>query len=425
MRFIVRSLRQLRRRPRDWLMRHRDDGFQLVRVSIAAALSWLICEWLLSDTTPVLAPLTAILCGQVTVYRSVRTALQRAAGVIVGVLLAFAVAHGLGLHSWSVGLVTAAALLIGATLRLRSESAEIAVSALLVLAVGSAPQFAADRILESLIGGAVGVAINFVLVPSVYVRSADRRLAELAGESADLLAEIGEGLGREWHRDDARNWLTRARGQSDDIVGARETLDRAEESLRYNPRRHRAPGSVDHLRSGLDSLEHAAALVRSIARTLLDVVESASEGTPHQAGLNPEYATFLRGAADAMHAFGEAVSDPLAPTTSDRVAGLRGSVEAARAVYPAALNAMGVDPQAEPATWSSNGSLINAGGRLLREMDPDAGPHADAFRPEAPPPPLEVLRPPAEMAMRPVRRLRTADSRRRRRPRPHDDQPPG
>jgi len=266
-------------------MRHRDDGVQLVRVSIAAALSWLICERLLSDTTPVLAPLTAILCGQVTVYRSVATALQRAAGVIVGVLLAFAVAHGLGLHSWSVGLVTAAALMIGATLRLRSESAEIAVSALLVLAVGSVPQFAADRILESLIGGAVGVAINFVLVPSVYVRSADRRLAELAAESGDLLAEIGGGLGREWHRDDARNWLTRARLQSDDIVGARETLDRAEESLRYNPRRHRAPGSVDHLRSGLDSLEHAAALVRSIARTLLDIVESASEGTPHQAGL--------------------------------------------------------------------------------------------------------------------------------------------
>jgi len=259
----------------------------------------------------------------------------------------------------------------------------------------------------------------------VYVRSADRRLAELAAESADLLAEIGGSLGREWDRDDARNWLTRARLQSDDIVGARETLDRAEESLRYNPRRHRAPGSVDHLRSGLDSLEHAAALVRSIARTLLDIVESASDGTPHQAGLDPEYATFLSGAAEAMQAFGEAVSDPLAPTTSDRVTGLRRSLRAVQAAYAAAINAMGVDPQAEPATWSSNGSLLNAGGRLLREMDPDAGPHADAFRPEAPPPPLEVLRPPAEMAMRPVRRLRTADPRRRRKLRRHDDKPPG
>lgn len=152
MRFIVRSLQQLRRSPRDWLMRHRDDGLQMGRVSIAAALSWLISERLLPDTTPVLAPLTAILCVQVTVYRSATTALQRASGVIVGVLLAFAVARGLGLHAWSVGLITAAALLIGAALRLRSESAEIAVSALLVLAVGSAPPFAAVRILETLIG---------------------------------------------------------------------------------------------------------------------------------------------------------------------------------------------------------------------------------------------------------------------------------
>ncbi len=406
-------------------MRHRDDGIQLVRVSIAAALSWFICERLLADTTPVLAPLTAILCGQVTVYRSLRTALERAAGVIVGVLLAFAVARGLGLHSWSVGLVTAAALLIGATMRLKSESAEIAVSALLVLAVGSVPQFAADRILEGLIGGAVGVAINFVLVPSVYVRSADRRLAELAAECADLLAEIGDGLGGEWQSHDARNWLTRARQQSDDIVGARETLNRAEESLRYNPRRHRAPASLDHLRSGLDSLEHAAALIRSIARTLLDVAETAYVGTPRQPGLNPEYASFLSRAGEAMQAFGEAVSDPLAPTTSDRVAGLGGSLGAARAAYQAATNAMAVDAQAEPATWSTNGSLLNSGGRLLREMDPEAGPHADAFRPEAPPPALEVLRPPAEMAMRPVRRLRTAESRRRRKAHPDDDEPPG
>jgi hypothetical protein len=243
------------------------------------------------------------------------------------------------------------------------------------------------------------VATNFVLVPSVYVRSADRQLAELAGECAHLLAEIGDGLCGKWQSDDARSWLTRARQQSDDIVGARETLDRAEESLRYNPRRHRAPGSLDHLRSGGDSLEHAPAQVRTIARTLFDVVESGSEDAPRQAGLNPEYASFLSSAADAMRAFGDAVSDPLAPATSDRVAGLRGSLGAARAAYQAAVSAMGVDPETEPAAWGINGSLLHAAGSLLREMDPDDGAHTNTF--QAPPPLLEALRPPVEVAMRP------------------------
>ncbi len=94
MRFIVRSLRQLRRSPRDWLMRRRDDGLQMVRVSIAATLSWLISERLLPDATPVLAPLTAILCVQVTVYRSVTTALQRAAGVPSTIAERFALCKG-------------------------------------------------------------------------------------------------------------------------------------------------------------------------------------------------------------------------------------------------------------------------------------------------------------------------------------------
>ena len=34
-------------------------------------------------------------------------------------------------------------------------------------------------------------------------------------------------------------------------------------------------------------------------------------------------------------------------------------------------------------------------------MDPDDGAHTNTFRPQAPPPLLEALRPPVEVAMRP------------------------
>ncbi len=413
MSFMGRSLRQLRHHPRDWLLGQREDATQVLRVSVAAAISWLVAEQLLPDATPVLGPLTAILCVQATVYRSLTTAVQRAAGVIVGVLLAFIVAHWLGLHWWSVGLVTAAGLMIGAVLRLRSASAEIAISALLVLAVGSGAQFAAvGRVLETLLGAVVGVATNIILAPSVYVRSADRELADLAVESSDLLAAIAAGLRAGWRPEDAREWLTRARRQSDEVHGARETLLRAEESLRYNPRRYRAPASLDHLRSGWDSLEHASAQVRSIARALLDAADPAAESGPRRAG-REAYARCLDGAADAMRAFGAAVSDPLAPATPSRVEALRQAITAARSAYRDATGAMSVDPQAEPATWRVNGTLLNAVGNLAREMDPDDGPHGHAFRPEASPPLLDALRPPAEAALRPVRRLGIGETLRR------------
>jgi len=306
--------------------------------------------------------------------------------------------------------VTAIALMVGALLRLRAQSEEVAISAMLVLAVGSDPQYALARVVETLIGAVVGIAANLVVAPSVYVRSADRSLAGLAAAAAALLSDIGDGLKAGWAGDDAESWLDQARRLGGLAAASREELGKAEESLRYNPRRHRSPGSLDHLHAGKTGLEHVTQQVRTVARTFADIAEANPDQAAEHPGLNPQFADLLSALGAALRWYGAALDDPLAPGGDARVTALRESLVEVRRQHEEASVAMRVDAEDDPVTWSVNGSLLAATRRMLREIDPDTeGLHAGALRPAPPRPPLQALRPPAEAALRPVRRLRTAD----------------
>ena len=119
-----------------------------------------------------LAPLTALLVTQLTLVKTITGSLQRVASVTAGVLLALLVADVLGLHWWSVGLVIFVSLAIGQILKLGSHRVEVPVSALLVLTLGGTTGVARTRVLETLIGAVVGVIVNAVLAPPVYIRPA-------------------------------------------------------------------------------------------------------------------------------------------------------------------------------------------------------------------------------------------------------------
>lgn len=345
-------------------------GLRVVKTGLACGLAWLIAERLLADGLPVLAPLAALLTVQVTIYRSVTVGLQRAAAVVAGVLLAMLTARLLGLHAWSIGVVTAAALVVGQALRLGPQSVQVPVSALLVLALsGGSNIYPRDRVLETLLGGAVAVVVNLVVVPPLFTGSADQRLARLAADIAGLLEDVATGLAEGWDRVRARDWLGRARQLHESLDETRETLMRAEESVRYNPRRAGRRSETSHLRAALTALEHTAFQVRGIARTLTDLVTTAPDAA---ARLSPGYGELLAAAAVAMRAEGDALGgDP------DGVDRLRRALAVARerqAEATAALRA-GVDSP----VWSIHGSLLADSGRLLREIDPDGGPHTDAL----------------------------------------------
>ena len=93
-------------------------GAFIVRLTVTAVFAYLLALFQPGSARSMLAPLTAVLVVQATVYRTVRSAVQRVISVVAGVLVALALSAALGFTWWSLGLTIAAALAIGSMLRL-------------------------------------------------------------------------------------------------------------------------------------------------------------------------------------------------------------------------------------------------------------------------------------------------------------------
>jgi hypothetical protein len=370
---LRRTARRLARRvDLGRLARRGDDaplGLRTAKTTLAAVISWELALRLPGPQPPVLAPLTALLVTQLTLVKTITGSLQRVASVTAGVLLALAVADLLGLHWWSVGLVIFVSLAIGQVLKLGAHRIEIAISALLVMTLGGTPGVARTRVLETLIGAGVGVLVNAVLVPPVYIRPAGEAIHGLAGDMAKVLAGAAADLAEGWSGEDAYERLQEARELDGEVGEAREAISRAEDSLRLNPRRRLVGDPSDELREGMSTLEHSVILVRGIMRSLVDL-DTATGGR----GPDPELATaieeLLEELAVAVRSFGEHVAASV-PGPEANPAPLLRALARARAGRDRLAKAMTAGPPADPGTWPVHGHLLANVDRLLSELDPE------------------------------------------------------
>jgi uncharacterized membrane protein YgaE (UPF0421/DUF939 family) len=370
---LRRAARQVARRIdlsalTEWRGHGLPPGLRTAKTALAAVIAWELARRLLGGS-PLLAPLTALLVTQLTVVETVTGSLQRVGSVVVGVLLAVLLADLLGLQWWSIGLVVFASLAIAQVLRLGEHRMEVPISALLVFAVGGQPGAAWTRVLETLIGAAVGVVVNVVVAPPVYVQSAGEAIGELAERMARLLRDGGQELLRGFTGEDAYERLRQAR-QLDDAVGrARQALGRAEDSLRLNPRRRRVGDPSDDLRAALSSLEHSAILVRGLFRSLVDL-DTVSGGQGPDPALRAALARLLEETAGAVRAFGELVSANL-PGPPANEAPLRRALGRAKACRDEVARGMAPGPRDQPGAWQVHGHLLANLDRLLSELDPE------------------------------------------------------
>jgi uncharacterized membrane protein YgaE (UPF0421/DUF939 family) len=110
----------------------------------------------------VLAPLTALLVLQASLYQTIRHAFGKVLSVTAGVLLAVAVTSFIGFSWWQLGLVIGAALAAGWILRLGDDLLEVPISAMLIFASAGPHAAASGRIVDTLIGAAAGLAGGLV-----------------------------------------------------------------------------------------------------------------------------------------------------------------------------------------------------------------------------------------------------------------------
>ncbi len=377
--------------------RAQPTAVYIARLTLTAVFAYLLALQLPGGSSrSVLAPLTALLVVQATLYHTIGSAFRRVAAVTAGVLAAVAVAAYVPFSWWVLGLLIAGTLVLGIVLRLREEILEVPISAMLIFSVDS-HSAATSRITETLIGAAAGLAAGLLFAP-LRVQPAKDAVGELSRQMADLLAQMADGLADVPDPRRAAEWLDRTRALRGEIERVDDALAQAEESVRLNPRRLRFGDPAAGLREGVDTLERAATDMRVLARSVADSARIDSDHSPvREAATRARLAAVIAELSAAVRAYGQLLeADPVSADFSAAAAAaaaepiteaLEDHLEEAQRQQDQLADLLSTDPADRPEGWQLRGEILAHVDRLRSELEPGRLP--DPARPK---PPLRALR---------------------------------
>ncbi len=352
---------------------------QAFKIALSAGLSWAVAIWLLSSPSPIWAPITASLIALLTVRASVRDALEKVFAVLIGILVAIWLGSLIGLHAWSIAVIVGLGFLVGKVLRLNGgAAAQIPINGLFVLALGSAQ--VEQRFLDTLIGAAIAVAVNFAIVPPNYVGEATRSVSSFGDGLVEVLGTIAGGITGPWTSAMAADWLRTAREQGRFATAADGDVDKATQSLHLHPGRSSWANALDRLQQANDTLQIVEVQVRTLARTVRDIATKVPDCDGSQPPM-PMASSMLTAAADAIEAFAHTMLRAEKDAAAEVVGGpARRSIAVGRAQI-AEINADLADMlAANLARGVFLGAMVVETGRVLDELESGL----DAMRPTHP-----------------------------------------
>ncbi|MBN8204949.1 FUSC family protein [Microbacterium esteraromaticum] len=338
----------------------RGPLLQVLKSAAATIAAWLLAGWLVPGQLPVFAAIAALLVVQPSVNQSLAKALERSAGVVVGVVIAVLLTMLLGSQRWVVLTAVVVAMLVAWALRASPGTGnQVAISALLVLALGASdPAYAVERIIETLIGAAIGFIVNIAIVPPVLAAPARRDVIMLGREVAASLDRLADALPSVRTGPQLHELMLQVRLLRPMKVSADESLHAADESLSLNPRRSRHRDDLVDIRALHDRLSAIVTQVIGMTRAYFDHYDDALADDPavqaiaeqlHRAGHDVRLAVqnLAHQASDAR--------DPAMPETS---------------VIPALTAPLVVRPPASD-HWILVGSLMEDLRRIHNELAGD------------------------------------------------------
>jgi len=392
-----------------------------MRLSFAAIAAYGAGLAATSDPRPTTAALTALLIVQVTLVGTLSDTARRILSVLAGVAVAIVVATLVPFTWWSLGAVVAVSILLGQALRLGDHLLEVPISAMLILAAGGAGVQATDRVIETVVGAALGLLVNIVVPPSTRSRSAGDALEHYARRVAELLDRAAEVMGAgPPRREQAEAWLDEVRRIGGESASVDRVLIETSESRRLNPRAVGTADPVPDLRSGLDALEHSAVALRAVFRSIAEgaggvVTGDAADGHDEHddEGDDEELrrqtiAALLADLARSITAFGALVRSEAERTGGARADELAEALDAVRETRARIVELLLVDPSDAVGLWQLRGSLLAGIERVVAELDLEEwARRRERHRREA----AALARPGAQAAAQAAARLRTSTRR--------------
>jgi uncharacterized membrane protein YccC len=275
---------------------------QLLKTAAAAVAAWVLASSVAGLPQAFLAPWAALLVVHSTVYRTLAQGVRQVSAAVLGVLLAWAVGESLGLSTLAVSVLLVAGMLLGAARWFHDDTTAVAATGIVVLTTGVSGQdtVLVERLLDTAIGIAVGLAVNLLVWPPLRDYAAARAIDGIDDDVGELLRDMAHDLRRPCTVEDAIGWVERTRDLDEALDRAWTLLRQARESSRFNPRRAAVP-----LRHGvayeaiLRDDEQAVAEVRSMARTIGSGIDEVVTWEP---GFRDPWLTLLAEAGEAIGA---------------------------------------------------------------------------------------------------------------------------
>ncbi|SEH52877.1 hypothetical protein SAMN04489835_1004 [Mycolicibacterium rutilum] len=293
----------------------REAALTLGKAAVACTTAWILATRVFDARHATFAAFSALMLVEMTVADSVAKAVRYTAAMLAGIGLAGAAVWMWGVQLWLLPLTLALALLIGRWHRLGSQGVNVAVAAIFAYGAfalpsgggppgGPLPEIAG----MVLLGAAVALAVTLLIAPPLRYRSARYAVDSLSGSLVDLLSEIADGLcGEDTPSADAgRDWRWRADLLPKKGAQARHTVDDAERSTRFNPRRllvRRQPGVAGE-RWTIQALERIAGQLQWVAVGLARAVEFTGGPRPGQDEFLRRYGVLLSAVRDAVMELG-------------------------------------------------------------------------------------------------------------------------
>lgn len=294
---------------------NRGPLLQVAKTGLAIALSWLAATALLQVEAPIFAAIAAVLVVLPSVNQSFERGIERSIGVIIGVLIAIGIQFLWGSSSWIILGATIFSLFLAWVLKVTAGTAnQMAISSMLVLALGSTGGYAVDRILETLLGCVIGIIVNALIVPPVQVEPARLALERLGAELAAAMDRLAGAVSEPRTSGELQALMIEARLLRPMEAAAKEAIAEGRDSLRMNPRRSRHRGELQAMQALLDDV-YRSVINRVIGMTRA-TLDHHNETVPEEPAVHAIAEQLHRAAHDLRLRTHLADVDPVPLTTN-------------------------------------------------------------------------------------------------------------
>ena len=242
---------------------------------------------------------------------------------------------------------------------------------MLVLGVANHDVAAETRIVNTLIGAAVGLGFSAAFPPSAKARDAAEAVREVGAAAAAALRRIAEDLPVALTRPRVKGWLEQVHRVLPLVVEAEAALAQATERRRLNPRAMASTDRVPVLRAGLAALDRCVLAVRAMLLTLQEEAPDHADDDEHgyDADLRGAFSVVMMDIADCLEAFGTLVVAEAQNRELEVEDLLAETLEVLRETRARLTELYLVSASDETSSWLFRGSILSSIERVLSELD--------------------------------------------------------